>query len=235
MLIVYDEEGRSFPSLKAACREHSLADDGRMYSVIKTAGKVTKRGHAFFLYDPTKGEPGGPVKPEPSLIDPDKEVLDRLRAQYSPEELMALAEGRGFARPVAYPSINLSGTHHRIAVISDTHIGSRFSPYEWHDIVAEKVREQGCECILHCGDLTEGMRIQRVGTQMYELSDLGFEAQRDRAVELLSKYGGLPIYIILGNHDAFFKDGHEMVECRDWEELTEKLKIFNEKGYCYDN
>lgn len=32
----------------------------------------------------------------------------------------------------------------------------------------------------------------------------------------------------------FFKDGHEMVECRDWEELTEKLKVFNEKGYCYD-
>ena len=32
----------------------------------------------------------------------------------------------------------------------------------------------------------------------------------------------------------FFKDGHEMVECRDWEELTEKLKEFHEKGYCYD-
>ena len=32
----------------------------------------------------------------------------------------------------------------------------------------------------------------------------------------------------------FFKDGHEMVECKDWEELTEKLKMFNEKGYCYD-
>lgn len=32
----------------------------------------------------------------------------------------------------------------------------------------------------------------------------------------------------------FFKDGHEMVECEDWEELTGKLKEFNEKGYCYD-
>ena len=32
----------------------------------------------------------------------------------------------------------------------------------------------------------------------------------------------------------FFKDGKEMVECRDWRELTEKLKEFNEKGYCYD-
>ena len=33
----------------------------------------------------------------------------------------------------------------------------------------------------------------------------------------------------------FFKDGHEMIECKDWDELTEKLKEFNEKGYCYDN
>lgn len=33
----------------------------------------------------------------------------------------------------------------------------------------------------------------------------------------------------------FFKDGHEMVECKDWKELTGKLKEFNEKGYCYDN
>ena len=31
----------------------------------------------------------------------------------------------------------------------------------------------------------------------------------------------------------FFKDGHEMVECKDWEELAKKLKVFNEKGYCY--
>lgn len=33
----------------------------------------------------------------------------------------------------------------------------------------------------------------------------------------------------------FFEDGHEMVECRDWNELTKKLKMFNEKGYCYDD
>lgn len=29
----------------------------------------------------------------------------------------------------------------------------------------------------------------------------------------------------------FFKDGHEMVECRDWEEFKEKMVQFREKGY----
>lgn len=30
----------------------------------------------------------------------------------------------------------------------------------------------------------------------------------------------------------FFKDGHEMVECKNWEELTKKIKELNKKGYC---
>lgn len=40
--------------------------------------------------------------------------------------------------------------------------------------------------------------------------------------------------VLYGLDWMFFKDGHEMMECKDWEELTEKLKMFNEKGYCYD-
>ena len=226
MFIVYDEEGKAFPSLKAACRAHSVSDDSYTYQQIRLHGKVKRNGVTFYLNDPTKGSKGAPVM-EPSLEDTDKTVLDRLRAQYSPEELQALAEGRGFARHVDYPSISLTGTRHRLAVISDTHIGSRFSPYEWHDIVAEKVRELGCECVLHCGDLTEGMRIRRVGTQMYELSDLGFEAQRDRAVEAMSKYG-IPIYAISGNHDAFFKEyaGADIVKA-----VADRVEGFEYLGY----
>ena len=29
----------------------------------------------------------------------------------------------------------------------------------------------------------------------------------------------------------FFKDGHEMIECRDWAEFQEKMVEFREKGY----
>lgn len=32
----------------------------------------------------------------------------------------------------------------------------------------------------------------------------------------------------------FFKDGKEMIECRDWKELTEKVNEMTQKGYCYD-
>ena len=226
MFVVYDDQGNVYPSLKAACRAHSMADDGGFYRLLRLQGKVTRKGVTFYLNDPTKPRDGEPSA-EPSLEDVDRAVLENLRSRYSPEELMALAEGRGFARPVEYPSISLAGNHHRMAVISDTHIGSRFSPYEWHDVVADKIHELGCECVLHCGDLTEGMRIRRVGTQMYELSDLGFEAQRDRAVECMSKYG-IPIYAISGNHDAFFKEyaGADIVKA-----VADRVEGFEYLGY----
>lgn len=210
-MIIIDENGNRFTSLKAACRFHSVVDDGYLYRKIGQTGTVTKTGHTFTAQDfVPKPEP----KPEQPQDNPQaSSLLKRLEDIYTPDELERIASGEGLARPVDYPSIQLSGAHHRIMVISDTHIGSSYSPYEWHDLAAATAREQGCECVLHCGDLTEGMRIKRIGTQMYELSDLGYEAQKARAVEMMSKYG-LPIYAIGGNHDAFFKEyaGADVVE-----------------------
>ena len=93
----------------------------------------------------------------------------------------------------------------KMGVISDTHIGSVYSPDEWHDIVADYANENGVEAVLHCGDLTDGVKISRAGTQIYELSEVGFEAQKAKAVELLGKYE-VPVYIISGNHDAYYKE-----------------------------
>lgn len=210
--MIRDENGNEYRSLKAACRAHSIADDGLMYANLKTSGKATRGGHTFTVTEREDQE-----QSRGDLL------LEQMRQHYTDEELERIASGAGLARPVEYPSITLEGDKHRIMVLSDTHIGSKFSPYEWHDIAAKAATEMGCECVLHCGDLTEGMRIQRIGTQMYELTDLGFEAQRDRAVELMSKYT-VPVYIISGNHDAFFKEyaGADIVNavCERVENLT---------------
>lgn len=41
---------------------------------------------------------------------------------------------------------------------------------------------------------------------------------------------------VLHGLDAFFfKDGHEMCECKDWDELVKMLPEFNEKGYVITN
>ena len=192
--MIRDENGKEFKTLKEACRHHSVVDNGWLYLALKTSGKAETAGHTFTV-DGYEGT-------EPSRGDL---LLEQMRQHYTDEELERIASGIGLAKPVDYPSITLHGDKHRIMVLSDTHIGSKFSPYEWHDIAARAAEDMRCECVLHCGDLTEGMRIQRIGTQMYELTDLGFEAQRDRAVELMSKYT-VPVFIISGNHDAFFQE-----------------------------
>ena len=194
-MAVWDENGRMFPTLKEACRHHSVIDSGNLYSQMKYVGYTRKGGHVFY------SAPPGEVREE----DRKDDVLAHLREIYTSEELQRIMSGEGLSRPMEVPRIMLRGEHHRMLVLSDTHIGSSYSPVEWHSAAAQVAREEGCECVLHCGDLTEGMRIRRIGTHIYELTELGFEKQKKKAVELMSLYG-LPIYAIAGNHDAFFRE-----------------------------
>ena len=205
-MVVYDETGQKFKNLKEACRYHGVIDSGRLYMSIKAYGSVKKNGHTFYLKNPN-----GEEEKDESLVTVSKsdlELLNKMKEKYNPTELIELAAGRGFARPISYPKIVLHGKKHKIMVISDTHIGSKYSPVEWHTAAASIAKEEKVEFIIHCGDVTEGLKKSRMGTQMYELTDLGFDSQKEKAIELLSKYK-LPIYAISGNHDAFFKDSTE--------------------------
>jgi len=202
--MIKDENGRTFNTLKQACRYHSIADDGRLYSRIRQDGVAKKCGHTFYLYIENK-QTDSNAKNDTSETNPDSKLVARLREIYSPEELERIALGDGLSRPIDVPKISLHGEHHKMLVLSDTHIGSAYAPSEWHVAASEVAKSENCECVLHCGDLTEGMRIKRIGTQMYELSELGFEKQKEKAIRLMSIYN-LPIYAISGNHDAFFHE-----------------------------
>lgn len=204
--MIWDENGNSYKTLKEACRHFSIVDSGRIYAELKFYGKTKKDGHTFYSSNPDsiKEEP----KKEEVLSDSQKadaELAAKLKEIYTPAELDKIVAGEGLSRPIEIPRISLTGEHHKMLVLSDTHIGSSYSPYEWHDAAAEIAKKENCECVLHCGDLTEGMRIKRIGTQIYELSEIGYERQKDKAIELMSKYN-MPIYAISGNHDAFFHE-----------------------------
>ena len=85
--------------------------------------------------------------------------------------------------------------------MTDTHIGSIYTRPEIIKEAIQTMEDNGCEFIAHAGDVTEGMS-NRPG-HVYELTDIGYTAQRDKAVEILSK-ASLPIYMIDGNHDRWF-------------------------------
>lgn len=205
--VIVDENGVQYPTLLAAATAHGIEPGGRSYRHLKATGKVVLGGHTFSI---AEVDEDGEVLADgdaPRVLVVEDPLAKRLRARYSENELEAIANGEGIERTkIHFPEIRLTGVHHRFVVISDTHVGSIYSPDEWHEVVEDYVNAHpDVEAVLHCGDLVEGLKISRAGTQMYELSEVGFEAQKKKAVELLAKYN-VPVYIISGNHDAYYKE-----------------------------
>lgn len=197
---VVDETGRVFSSLWTAANAYNLTSGGSPYARLKKTGSCVLGGHRFTAI-PEQND----CQSHGIVVQKDP-VMEKLRKRYSDSEIEAIARGEGIERrKISFPEIRLTGKHHTFIVISDTHVGSIYSPEEWHDVVSDYANNCGAEAILHCGDLVEGMKIGRIGTQIYELSELGYEAQKAKALEILSKYK-IPIYIISGNHDFYYQE-----------------------------
>lgn len=205
MKYVVDENGNKFENIWSACRHYGVACGGRNSRALAERGFCSAGSHIFTLVDDENPDAVPPSVPSKIVVQKDP-VMERLRRRYSESEIEAIVRGEGIERKrIAFPEIRLSGEHHKLVVISDTHIGSVYSPEEWHDVVSNYANENGVEAVLHCGDLVEGMKIGRIGTQIYELSELGYEAQKEKAAQILSKYH-VPIYIISGNHDFYYQE-----------------------------
>lgn len=204
---IIDENGTVFQSVKAASVFYGM-HRSTLSKAFERAGypqTITFQGHRFTLLTSNTSE-------NDSILAPQDPLLSRIAERYTREELKTLAEGEVKDRNLQYPKPHLHGEHFRIGVMSDTHIGSIYSPEEWLLDAFAEMEAQGCNCIVHTGDLVEGMKRARLDTQIYELSQIGYQAQRDKAVELFSKCN-LPVYVISGNHDFFFRDnGSDIVE-----------------------
>lgn len=142
-------------------------------------------------------------KSQIEVTEPNKEfVLKKIAEQYSLTELNAIANGGrlmpGYAK---VPIIDFGGQRIRIGAITDTHIGSKyFSPDRLLQAFKE-FKKQGVDIVCHGGDVTEGMS-NRPG-HIYELDQLGYDRQRNAAVEILGHWKG-KMFLIDGNHDRWF-------------------------------
>lgn len=115
------------------------------------------------------------------------------------EAILALKSAR--ASKPKHPQ--LTGKHNKFkyGYISDTHIGHKTFDEALFDYAASRFKQEKVDFILHPGDHLEGMS-GRPG-HIYELSEIGFEQQFERALKL---YKRLPaqIYGIDGNHDQWY-------------------------------
>jgi predicted phosphodiesterase len=155
-------------------------------------------------------------------------TLEKIASQYTDKELQAIAAGGAGGLGTRRHVVERSGRHVKFGFLTDTHIGSIYFREELFDNILQTCREEGCEFLAHSGDVTEGMS-NRPG-HVYELSEIGFSAQKERASELLSRWDG-PLYMIDGNHDRWFvKSAGAYIVEEVAKELPNAVFLGNDEG-----
>lgn len=88
----------------------------------------------------------------------------------------------------------------KFGVISDTHIGSKYTQFtHLHDFY-DLCEREGVVDVYHAGDLTEGLKM-RVGHE-YELYEVSADDMRDDVIKNYPHRPGVTTHFITGNHDA---------------------------------
>lgn len=133
---------------------------------------------------------------------PTTRLIEKIQDRFSERELKALARGNMIDTKKDRRIHDFTGNDITIGVMTDTHIGSKHTDlrniYEAFEVFAK----EGVDFVCHSGDVTEG-NIRRDG-HVYEMTDIGFDAQLDKSIEVFSQFSDAPIYAISGNHDLWY-------------------------------
>jgi predicted phosphodiesterase len=93
----------------------------------------------------------------------------------------------------------IRGDRVKLAIISDTHLGSKQQQLTYLREFAKYVKKQKVDAVLHCGDVVDGPPQMHPG-HLHNIFLQTYEAQRSYAIEHLPDFG-VPTYLISGNHD----------------------------------
>lgn len=138
--------------------------------------------------------------------------------KYSLAELKAISQGfNPNTSPIEPIHDFVSGDWVKIGVLSDTHLGSKYTNPNFIYDAFEIFDQEDVDMIAHSGDVHEGMS-NRAG-HVYELSHIGYTAQKNHSVGVFKHWTKTPMYFIDGNHDRWFvkNSGAYIVEemCKD--------------------
>ena len=89
----------------------------------------------------------------------------------------------------------------KIALVSDTHLGSKYQQLQSLQHFYEYAHNQGVTEFYHAGDVSDGYYPHRPGN-VYEVHKHGFQQQIDYTAEVYPNIEGVTTYFITGNHDA---------------------------------
>lgn len=136
----------------------------------------------------------------------DKPKTKKEEAAERAERIASLeAEGYIVHKPappsdvIEFDTSRVRGKRVRIAIISDTHMGSKQQQITLLREFARYATQQKVDAVLHGGDMTDGPPQMHPG-HLHNLFLQTYDAQRAYAVENLPDFK-VPVYAISGNHD----------------------------------
>lgn len=154
-------------------------------------------------------------------------LLSQIASTYTDAELKAIANGgRIVPGMTKVPVVDFDGERIRIGAITDTHIGSKQFSESRLSQAFDEFHNEGVDFVVHAGDVTEGMS-NRPG-HIYELDQLGYDKQKEYAIQLFSQWTDTDIYAIDGNHDRWFIKSSGALIVKD---ISESLENFNFLGH----
>lgn len=131
------------------------------------------------------------------------QTMATMTANFLPSDLKVIIEaGKHKKQEQEIPIRSFEGSSElTFGFMTDTHIGSIYFDEGYFRSAIAEMKQQNCEFICHAGDVTDGLsnRPQHI----YELTHIGYAAQKEYAIELLSLWDK-PWYIIDGNHDSYY-------------------------------
>ena len=110
--------------------------------------------------------------------------------------------------------------------MTDLHVGSKDSSDQRIFQAFEVFAREGVNFITCSGDVTEGMS-NRAG-HIYELSEIGFDAQKEEAIRIFEQWTDTDIFSISGNHDEWFMKSNGAMIVKD---IDKELVNFHFLGY----
>lgn len=141
------------------------------------------------------------------------------------ERVLKSVENKAPEQKVAFS--DYFGSKEKIGIISDSHIGHKeFDEPFWNHMV-RVMKKEDVSRIYHVGDILEGMS-GRDG-HVYELSEVGFSQQIQKAEHLFNKLRQFDIFGINGNHDLWYqKKNNGGVNVS--QELANRVENYNHCG-----
>jgi predicted phosphodiesterase len=143
---------------------------------------------------------------EDKLSSDEKDIIKELKnSKLTPLEIKSVLKTKNVnsssGRPYEYKGKTIT-----FGVFGDSHIGHNCYDSRLMKYATKTFNDRKVDFVVHTGDVCEGHYESKREGSIFELTDVGGDAQVNRAVKELSKIKS-PIYFITGNHETntFFK------------------------------